>query len=73
MSSPQVSKPVIPISTREWQRQKFGFSLQRELRWNQRDIENLTKAYKKLIPVFQKFNSDMLKLADKLKNARVYP
>lgn len=71
MSSPQVSEPVIPVSTREWQRQKLGFSAKRDFKWIDLTIYNLTKTYKKLTPTMERLTSEMSKIAEALKKAKV--
>ena len=71
MSSPQVSEPVIPISTREWQRQKLGFSVKRDFKWVDLTIYNMNKSFKKLTPSMERLNSEMAKIANALKKAKV--
>jgi hypothetical protein len=71
MSSRQESEPVIPVSTAEWQRNRFGYSAKREFKWAQVAVYNLNKVFVQITPSIERLNTEMAKIAEKLKKAKV--
>ena len=48
-----MTEPVIPMSTREWQRFKLGPDPERELRWTMVDLHSTTKAVNRVAESFR--------------------
>lgn len=62
-------EPVIPMSTREWQRWKLGPSLQREVGWMRCDMRAATTAFRLMLDVFSNLIRTLSDIADALARA----